>query len=122
MELLEQHFDTAFSAPDGVRKLRELILTLAMQGKLVPQYPIDTPASKLLSNIDAERKRLADEGKIKAPKPLPEISIVEAPYALPQCWEWARLGSVRLEIFSMEIALTLLRRKRSTLAQKVCHI
>ncbi|MFZ5953368.1 MAG: hypothetical protein ACOYXC_21875 [Candidatus Rifleibacteriota bacterium] len=36
-ELLEQHFDTAFDAPDGIKKLRELILTLAMQGKLVPQ-------------------------------------------------------------------------------------
>ncbi|NJA05512.1 hypothetical protein HC024_07220 [Methylococcaceae bacterium WWC4] len=40
-ELLEQHFDTAFAAPDGVKKLRELILTLAMQGKLVLQDPND---------------------------------------------------------------------------------
>jgi type I restriction enzyme, S subunit len=37
MGLLEQHFDVAFAAPDGIKKLRELILTLAMQGKLVPQ-------------------------------------------------------------------------------------
>jgi type I restriction enzyme, S subunit len=36
MGLLEQHFDVAFAAPDGIKKLRELILTLAMQGKLVP--------------------------------------------------------------------------------------
>ena len=34
-DLLEQHFDTAFAAPDGIKKLRELILTLAMQGRLV---------------------------------------------------------------------------------------
>jgi type I restriction enzyme, S subunit len=34
MLLLEQQFDTAFAAPDGIQKLRELILTLAMQGKL----------------------------------------------------------------------------------------
>ena len=46
--LLEQHFDTAFAAPDGIKKLRELILTLAMQGKLVPQDPNDPPASELL--------------------------------------------------------------------------
>ena len=38
-ELLDQHFDTAFAAPDGIAKLRELILTLAMQGKLVEQGP-----------------------------------------------------------------------------------
>ena len=49
--LLEQHFDTAFAAPDGIKKLRELILTLAMQGKLVPQDPSDPPASQLLKDI-----------------------------------------------------------------------
>jgi type I restriction enzyme S subunit len=39
VQLLEKHFDTAFATPDGIKKLRELILTLAMQGKLVPQDP-----------------------------------------------------------------------------------
>ena len=51
MELLEQHFDTAFSAPNGIQKLRELILTLAMQGKLVAQDPIDAPVSLSLIHI-----------------------------------------------------------------------
>lgn len=41
MELLGKHFNTAFAAPDGVKRLRELILTLAMQGTLVPQDPND---------------------------------------------------------------------------------
>lgn len=54
--LLEQHFDTAFSAPDGIKKLRELILTLAMQGKLVPHDPNDPPVSQLLKEIEAEKK------------------------------------------------------------------
>lgn len=94
MELLEQHFDTAFSAPNGIQKLRELILTLAMQGKLVPQDPRYAPTSQLLKDIDAEKKRLAKEGKIKAPKPLPEILPSDAPYALPQSWQWVRLGFV----------------------------
>ena len=94
MELLEQHFDTAFSAPNGIQKLRELILTLAMQGKLVPQDPRDAPTSQLLKKIDAEKKRLAKEGKIKAPKPLPEITSNDAPYMLSQGWQWVRLGSV----------------------------
>ena len=91
MELLEEHFDTAFSAPDGIKKLRELILTLAMQGKLVVQDLNAPLASKLLKEIEAEKKRLVKEGKIKAPKPLPEIKPEEAPYALPQGWEWIRL-------------------------------
>ncbi|PLC47920.1 restriction endonuclease subunit S [Pollutimonas subterranea] len=91
MELLEQHFDTAFSAPDGIQKLRKLILTLAMQGKLVPQDPSDPPASNLLKEIGAEKKRLVKEGKIKAPKLLPPVTEKEKPYALPQRWQWVRL-------------------------------
>lgn len=88
---LERHFDTAFAAPDGIKKLRELILTLAMQGKLVEQDPNDPPASQLLKEIEAEKKRLVKDGKIKAPKPLPEIKPEEVPYALPQGWVWVRL-------------------------------
>ncbi|MBK7002956.1 MAG: restriction endonuclease subunit S [Rhodoferax sp.] len=92
--LLEQHFDTAFAAPDGIKKLRELILTLAMQGKLVPQDPNDPPASELLKEIEAEKKRLVKEGKIKTPKPLPPVTDEEKPYELPEGWEWVRLGVV----------------------------
>jgi type I restriction enzyme S subunit len=47
------------------RKLRELILTLAVQGKLVPQDSNDEPASELLKKIRAEKDRLIAEGKIK---------------------------------------------------------
>lgn len=94
MELLEQHFDTAFAAPDGIKKLRELILTLAMRGKLVPQDPNDPPASQLLKEIAAEKKRLVKEGKIKAPKPLPEIKAGEVLYDVPTGWEWARFGEI----------------------------
>ena len=93
-DLLEQHFDTAFAAPDGIAKLRELILTLAMQGKLVAQNPADQPASELLKDIDAEKQRLVKAGKIKAPKPLPPIKPEEMPYPLPQGWEWVRLGEI----------------------------
>jgi len=92
--LLEQHFDIAFAAPDGIKKLRELILTLAMQGKLVPQDPNDQPASELLKDIDAEKRRLVKVGKIREPKPLPEIKPDEVPYELPVGWAWVRLGQV----------------------------
>ncbi len=92
MQLLEKHFDTAFAAPDGIKKLRELILTLAMQGKLVSQDPNDPPAKELLKEIEAEKKRLVKEGKIKRTEPFPEISQGEVPYQLPVGWEWVRLG------------------------------
>jgi len=94
LELLEQHFDTAFAAPNGIKKLRELILTLAMQGKLVPQDPKDQPASELLKEIEAEKLRLVKAGKIKQPKPLPDIKPEEVPYELPQGWEWVRMGEI----------------------------
>lgn len=94
MELLEQHFDTAFAAPNGIKKLRELILKLAMQGKLVPQDPNDPPASLLLKDIEVEKSRLCRDGKIKAPKPLPKITTTEVAYALPPGWEWVRVGEV----------------------------
>ena len=90
--LLETHFEIAFDSPKGVQKLRELILMLAMQGKLVPQDPNDEPASELLLKIEVEKQRLLKEGKIKTPKLLPEIKLEEAPYDLPVTWKWVRLG------------------------------
>ena len=92
--LLERHFDTAFAAPDGIQKLRELILTLAMQGKLVPQDPKDEPVSELLKAIEAEKQRLVKEGKIKQPKPFSEIKSEELPYKLPDTWQWVRVRNI----------------------------
>jgi len=94
-EVLEQHFDTAFAAPDGVAKLRELILTLAMQGKLVEQDPNDPPASELLKEI--EKERVSHEGtktRRGKEKKLPPVKAEEMPYELPQGWEWVRLGDI----------------------------
>lgn len=94
MQLLEQHFDAAFAAPDGIKKLRELILTLAMQGKLVEQDPSDQPASELLKEIEQQKRRLVTAGKTKFPKPLPAIEADEVPYEVPTGWEWVRLGEL----------------------------
>jgi type I restriction enzyme S subunit len=75
----------------GIKKLRELILELAVRGKLVPQDPKDEPASELLKRIAAEKADLVKQGKIKKQKPLPEISEDEKPFELPVGWEWQRL-------------------------------
>lgn len=76
----------------GIKKLRELILELAVRGKLVPQDPNDEPASELLKKIAAEKALLIKEGKIKKEKPLPEIRDEEKYFLLPNGWEWIRLG------------------------------
>ncbi|ELQ5994076.1 restriction endonuclease subunit S [Cronobacter dublinensis] len=78
----------------GIKKLRELILELAVRGKLVPQDPNDEPASELLKRIATEKAELVKQGKIKKQKPLPEISEDEKPFELPEGWEWVRLGTV----------------------------
>jgi type I restriction enzyme S subunit len=62
-------------------------------GKLVPQNPNDPPASQLIKSIEVEKQRLAKEGKIRRPKPLPPVTAEERLYALPQGWEWMRLGN-----------------------------
>ncbi|CAI1960009.1 EcoKI restriction-modification system protein HsdS [Serratia quinivorans] len=78
----------------GIKKLRELILELAVRGKLVPQDPNDEPASELLKRIAAEKAELVKQGKIKKQKPLPEIGEDEKPFELPIGWEWVRFGEV----------------------------
>lgn len=78
----------------GIKKLRELILELAVRGKLVPQDPNDEPASELLKRIAAEKAELVKQGKIKKPKPLPEISEEEKPFELPAGWEWVALQEI----------------------------
>ncbi|EOC1566423.1 restriction endonuclease subunit S [Cronobacter dublinensis] len=78
----------------GIKKLRELILELAVRGKLVPQDLNDEPASELLRRIAAEKAELVKQGKIKKQKPLPEISEDEKPFELPIGWEWVTLATI----------------------------
>ena len=92
--MLLSNLNLLANAPGGVARLRELILTLAVQGKLVPQDASDEPAEKLLRQIRAEKDRLVAEGKIKRDKPLASIDEEEKPFAVPLGWEWVRLGDV----------------------------
>lgn len=78
----------------GIKKLRELILELAVRGKLVEQDPTDEPANVLLDHITEEKARLVKEGTIKKLKKLPEITEEEKPFVLPETWSWIRLGNI----------------------------
>ena len=92
--MLLSNLDILATAPGGVARLRELILTLAVQGKLLAQDPADEPASVLLQKIRAEKDRLIAEGRIKRDKPLAEIAEEHKPFELPVGWEWVRLGAL----------------------------
>ncbi len=77
-----------------VDELKNKILQLAIQGKLVPQDENDIPASVLLEEIKKEKEQLIKEKKIKREKPLPEITEEEKPFEIPKGWEWVRLGDI----------------------------
>ena len=76
------------------KKLRQKILDLAIRGKLVPQDPNDEPASVLLERIRAEKERLVKEGKIKRSKKTASDDEIEAPFEIPESWEWVRLCDI----------------------------
>jgi len=82
------NFELLADAPGGVPKLRELILQLAVQGKLVPQDPADEPASVLLERIRAERN---GQGKLWQTEPQ---SVEDTPYAVPDGWAWVKLREI----------------------------
>jgi type I restriction enzyme S subunit len=74
--------------------IKNSILQLAIQGKLVEQREAEGTAKELLKKIEAEKKQLIKEGKIKKQKDLPEIKEDEIPFDIPESWEWTRLGNI----------------------------
>ncbi|WP_195522521.1 restriction endonuclease subunit S [Roseburia intestinalis] len=95
------------------QQLKNSILQMAVQGKLVPQDPNDEPASVLLERIRKEKEQLIKEGKIKKEKnpsyifrgadnlPYEKVGknepvciADEVPFEIPESWEWVRLGNI----------------------------
>ena len=85
LQAIEQRF------PDDMKKS---LLQYAIEGKLVPQRKEEGTAKDLLTAIRAEKAQLIKEKKIKKTKPLPAITDDEKPYAIPDSWEWRRLGDI----------------------------
>jgi len=82
-DLFLQNFEQLANAPNGIQKLRELILQLAVQGKLVEQDPKDEPAAVLLKKIEAETQ-----------KSISPVDLDAVMYDLPSGWQWVRLGNI----------------------------
>ncbi len=78
----------------NAQDLKNSILQLAIQGKLVEQREEEGTAKELIEKIQAEKKQLIKEGKIKKQKKLPEIKEDEIPFDIPDSWEWVRFGEV----------------------------
>lgn len=84
------------------KKLRQKILDLAIRGKLVPQDPVDEPASVLLERIKAEKEQLINEGKIKRGKKAAKTSDTphyeNVPFEIPSLWEWTTINDISKSI------------------------
>ena len=78
----------------NAQDLKNSILQLAIQGKLVEQREAEGTAKELIEKIQAEKKQLIKEGKIKKQKELPGIKEDEIPFDIPENWKWVRLGDV----------------------------
>lgn len=93
-----QQFLAAFghiaNAPGGVGRLRELILQLAIQGRLIAATAIDTSSRALLRDVRAIKFDLVASKKLPLEKPFPEILKREITVDTPPHWEWVRFGEV----------------------------
>lgn len=82
------------NAPSGVQKLREMILELAITGRLLESLEFPEKSIDFLSEIREFREKLVSSGEIKRSKPMPEIDESELPFSLPKTWSFERLGNV----------------------------
>ncbi len=89
-------FHSSFSIPPA--DLRKSILTLAVQGKLVPQDTKDEPARELVARLERERPALAKANGVRPPKDVQPISTEDLPHDIPDSWQWSRIGRLALVI------------------------
>lgn len=85
-------FHSSFSIQPS--NLRKSILTLAVQGKLVPQDTNDEPAIALLDQIAAHKAALAKEGKLRGSTSVKPMAGDEAEFEIPSNWCWVRFGQI----------------------------
>ena len=76
------------------QELKNSILQLAIQGRLVPQRPEEGTAEELYRQIQREKAALVNAGKIKKENPLPEITEEEVPFEIPEGWKWVRIADI----------------------------
>ena len=89
LDKMFQNFDIIIREKEDVKDIRDLILSIAVKGKLTKQEANDEPASVLLEKIKGEKDKV-----IKKEKALTPINEDEIPFKIPDSWEWVRLGEL----------------------------
>ena len=90
------NFTPLTTRPEQVKTLRQIILNLAVRGKLVPQDPNDEPASELLKRIEKEKAWLVKTGESRKQKAIPPLTEGEQPFTLPANWQWSQIAEIGL--------------------------
>ena len=88
------NFDRLTTRSDQIKTLRRTILNLAVRGALVPQNPNDEPTSELLRRIEEKKVRMIERGEIRKPRDYRGPETTSAPFDIPSCWLWVKLGTV----------------------------
>lgn len=94
--LLVENLSIIANTPSGVKKIRKLILQLAIMGKLVPQDPNDEPANKLLKRVLQQKAKLLSASKVKSNTIYHVVTDAEALFPLPTSWARCRFGEITI--------------------------
>lgn len=90
------NFGTIAEAPRGTERLRELILDLAVRGRLVEQRESEGSAGELVEHLEAERHRRASSNRSR--REIDPVANNEAPFTVPPTWAWVRLPTVSSDL------------------------
>lgn len=133
-QIFLNNFGAIAQAPDGIDRLRELIVGLAMCGRLLPQNPADGRGAEMLQLAEREREELVSLGVVQRATTVPPVDADDVPFELPKAWEWARLDRCalynnRAKVKPQEISddswvldLEDIEKRSSTLLQRVKHV
>lgn len=95
------------------QELKNSILQLAIQGKLVEQRPEEGTAQELYEQIQAEKQRLIKEGKIKKEKgTYGEFKDEEIMFEIPKTWKWVHFGELMINRDAERIPLSVSERNK----------
>lgn len=103
------------------QELKNSILQLAIQGKLVEQRPEEGIAEELFAQIQEEKQRLIAEKKIKKEKPLPEITEDEKPFDIPESWIWCRLDDIVIKTIKRGKSPTYTKKSNTLVFAQKCN-
>lgn len=103
------------------QELKNSILQLAIQGKLVKQRPEEGTGDELYKRIQAEKQKLIKDGKLKKEKPLPEITDDEIPFEIPDSWKWGRLNDIVIKTIKRGKSPTYIAKSNTLVFAQKCN-